>query len=62
MTKVRVVTLKVNKKEEHWQKLTLWYSYVFDHKMKTNCHWKMVEPIMELRKIGESARIADVAD
>ena len=62
MTKVTVVILKVNEKEEHWQKMTLWYSYVFDHKMQTNCHWKTVEPIMELRKIGELARIVDVVD
>ena len=36
------------------KKRTLRYSYVFDDKMRTNYSWKGVEPILVIRKIGES--------
>ena len=45
---------KHNKRNEYGQKQTLWYSYVLDDKMRTTYSWKPVEPILEMRKIGES--------
>ena len=51
----------MNKNDEHWQKRTLWYSYVLDDKMRTNYSWKAVEPILEMRKIGKSYHMVGVA-
>ena len=36
-------------------------SYVLDDKMRTNYSWKAVEPILEMRKIGESYHRVGVA-
>lgn len=30
--------------------------YVFDHQMRTNNNWRVVEPILERKKIGQSTR------
>ena len=43
----------MNKNNEYWQKRTLWYSYVFDHKMRTRNNWSAVEPIWETRMVGK---------
>ena len=51
----------MNKNDEYTQKRTLWYSYVLDDKMRTNYSWKAVEPILEMRKIGESYHMVGVA-
>ena len=37
------------------------YFYVLNDKMRTNYFWKAVEPILEMRKIGESYHRIDVA-
>ena len=50
MAKVKVVVFMTDKNDEYYQKWTLWYSYVFDHKVRR----KAIEPILELKKIGES--------
>ena len=52
MVKVKVAVFKMNKNHEYCQKQTLWYSYVFDHKVRTIYYLKTVDPILELRKIG----------
>ena len=54
MDKVTVAIFTVNINDEYYQKLTSWLSYVFDHKMRTKSDWGAVEPILELRKVGES--------
>ena len=54
MDKVEVAIFTVNTNNEYCQKLTSWLSYVFDHKMRTKSDWDAVEPILELRKVGES--------
>ena len=61
MAKVKVAVFKTDKNDEYYQKRTLWYSYVFDHKVRTNYYWKAVEPILELKKIGESYQRVGVA-
>ena len=53
MVKVNDAILVMNNDDEYWQKLTSWYSYVFDHKMRTIYNWKAVEPILKLRKMGD---------
>ena len=45
---------KHNKRNEYGQKQTLWSSSVLGDKMRTTYSWKSVEPILEMRKIGES--------
>ena len=52
---------KHNKHNEYGQKQTLWYSYVLDDKMRTTYSWKPVEPILEMRKRGESYHMVGVA-
>jgi len=42
------------KNEDYWQKRTLWYTNVLDHKMRTIYSWKAVEHILEMRKIEGS--------
>ena len=54
MVKVKLAIFKTNKNDEYCQKQTLWYSYVFDHKMRSSYYWKAIEPILELRKIEKS--------
>ena len=61
MEKVKVATFNLNKYDEYCQKLILMYSYLFDHKTRTNYLWKVVEPIFELRKIGKSYHRVAVA-
>ena len=51
----------MNKNDEYLQKRTLWYSYILNDKMRTNYFWKAVEPILEMRKIGESYHRVGVA-
>ena len=51
---IYVLKMEVNKKYGYCQKRTLWYSYVLHDKMRTNYSWKAVEPILEMRKIGET--------
>ena len=54
MCKVKVAIFKVNTNDEYCQNLTSWLSYVSDYKVRTKNDWDAVEPILELRKVGES--------
>ena len=54
MVKVEVVILTVNTNDEYCRKQTSWLFYVFEHKMESKSDWDAVEPILELRKVGES--------
>ena len=60
--KVKVATFKMNKNYEYCQKLSLWYPYIFGHKMRTIYYWKAVEPILKLRKIDKSYHKVGVAE
>ena len=52
---------KLNQHREYGQKLTLWYSYVVDVKMRNTYSYKPIEPVLEMRKIGESYHMVGVA-
>ena len=46
------VFLDGRKTQQNWEKFTFVWSYAFDHKMKTNNDWRVIEPILESRKVG----------
>ena len=52
---------KQNQHNEYGQKRALWYSYILVEKMRTTYFWKPIEPILEMRKIGDSYHRVGVA-